>query len=102
MSDNSAICPALKLADRTIRKAMASASSCKPETTEALGALRYVEQALQREGDELKITKFAVMDPLHTVESLTDPNLAETAFCERAQRALEALEQLKDICGCSR
>jgi hypothetical protein len=100
MSDNSVICCAIQMADRAIRKAMTSPSSCEAEITLALGGLRYVEQELQRQGDESKIAMFAVMDPMQTVGSLAKPGPTETPFCERAKSLLDALEQLKGICGC--
>jgi hypothetical protein len=89
---------AIRLADHAIRRAMTSPNSCQAEIAVALNTLRYMEQALQREGDELKITIFAVMDPMQTVDSLK--NLTGTAFSDRARNALEALKQLEGICGC--
>jgi hypothetical protein len=79
MSDNSVICSAIQMADRAIRRAAANRSSCEAEIRAALGALRYVHEALQWEIDKSKLAKFSVMDPMHTVESLANPSLTETA-----------------------
>jgi hypothetical protein len=92
------ICPAIRLADRAVRKALTRAKSCEEEVKLAVGALRYVKRELERQGDEMKIAQYALVEPGHKVESLND--LTETAFSECAQSVLDALEALKGICGC--
>jgi hypothetical protein len=77
---------------------MASPNSSEPEISLALGALRYVERALDRQGDELKITKFTMVEPVQKIEELKD--LTETQFSEHAQSVLDALGVLKGICDC--
>lgn len=98
MKDNSVICSAIRLADQAIRKAMTSPNSNQPEITLALGTLRYVERAVHRQGDELKITKFTMVEPAQKMESLKD--LTGTEFSEQARSVLDALGVLKGICGC--
>jgi hypothetical protein len=92
------ICPAIRLADRAIRKAMTTANSCEAEIKLTLGVLRYVKRELERQGDETKIAQYALVEPAYKVESLKD--LTESAFSECAQSVLHALEALKGICGC--
>ena len=98
MSDDSVICPAIRLADRAIRKAMTKANSCEAEIKLTLGVLRYVKHELERQGDETKIAQYALAEPGYKVESLKDLN--ESAFSECAQNVLNALEALKGIGGC--
>jgi hypothetical protein len=100
MSDNSVICAAIQLAQRSVSSAMSNQGSCEAEVEAALGAVRYVRGALRRDSDELKAIKFSLIDPTQTIGSLADPNLTEGIFCETAQRALDMLEELKGICSC--
>jgi len=100
MSDNSVICAAIQLAQRSVLSAKSNQGSCEAEVEAALGAVRYVREALRRDSDELKSIKFSLIDPTQAIRSLADPNIAEALFCEGAQRALTNLEELKGICGC--
>jgi hypothetical protein len=99
MSNNSVICSAIDLANRAIAKAVANQSSCEAELTAALGAIRYVRDALERES-EYKFTQFLLIDPTQKIRSLADPNLTESVIDERGKNVLTVLEQLKGICGC--
>jgi hypothetical protein len=62
MSDNSVTLSAIQLADRAIRRAMANQSSCEAEIKVALGAIRYIGEALRRES-EFKSLQFSLIDP---------------------------------------
>jgi hypothetical protein len=99
MINNSVMCSAIDLANRAIAKAMANQPSCEAELTAALGAIRYVREALERES-EFKFTQFLLIDPTQKIKSLADPNLTEPVFGELANNVLTVLEQLKGVCGC--
>jgi hypothetical protein len=98
MSHNSVIVSAIQMADRAIRRAMANQSSCEPEIKAALGAIRYISEALRRES-EFKAVQFSLIDPIHRIESLANPNLTADVFCHEAEKVLTAIEALKDICA---
>lgn len=99
MSDNTVICSAIDLANRAIAKAMANQDSCEAELAAAIGAIRYVRDALERES-EFKFAQFLLIDPTHKIKSLADPKLTESVFDERGNNLLTVLQGLKGICGC--
>jgi hypothetical protein len=96
MTDNSVTLSAIQLADRAIRRAMANQRSCEAEIKAALGAIRYIGEAFRRES-EFKSIQFSLIDPTHRIESLGNPDLTQTAFCQEAEIVLTAIEALRGI-----